>query len=321
LIRYSRGKSVNEAGSIASGEIPLNRSPEDRQEQRFFAASTVPPGNGGGPPLVLRSGSDSVVDSSLLDDLAEFLAANYWPAGTHPAAKNRGVSTASLHWINLKYGGRLQGFAVNSDNISKERERVLRYVYMPSMIRGLYSLYAERFFRTLEKGALAQKRGPEQTPFTNAQMADMCSLYAGMARGLAACVRIYAQTPDLGLRIGAYLAASDAATAAYGRVSEIPPDRAADRDHAARRYQDAVIKREQQREHVAAAIRRGGESGGLDSDSLIYAAMWLYRRGESRPETLDALSAMFTSCAGQLAALEKRYRARPAGNFVLEADR
>jgi hypothetical protein len=270
---------------------------------------------------VLRSGRDSVVDIPFIEDLAAFLAANYWPAGTHPQARSRGITTASLKWINLKYGGQLQGFSVNRGSVPEERVRVLNYIYMPSMIQGLYSLYHKRFFATLEKDALAQKRGTEQTPFTNTQMADMFSLYEGMARGLSGSVRAYVATPDIRARISAYVAASDAATAAYMRFSEIPPGSSVTRDHAARLYQDAVVRREQQRENVAAAMRRSGDSGNLDSDSLVYAAMWLYRRGEVRPDTLNALSAMFTSCAGQFSALERQYRARPAGKFAQDADR
>jgi hypothetical protein len=310
LIRYSRGKVVNGAGSMASGEIPQNRN----------LLADAAPFVGAGPDLVLRSGRDSVVDIPFIDDLAAFLAANYWPEGTHPQAKSRGITTASLKWINLKYGGQLQGFSVNHDNLPEERVRVLRYIYMPSMIQGLYSLYHERFFATLEKEALAQKRGPEQTPFTNAQMADMFSLYAGMARGLSGAVSAYAGAPDIRTRISAYAAASDAATAANMRFSEIPPGASLTRNQAARLYQDAVVKREQQRENVAAAMRRRGDSGNLDSDSLVYAALWLHRRGEIRPDTLQALRAMFSACAGQFGALEKLYRARPVGKSALDTD-
>jgi hypothetical protein len=312
LIRYSKGKAVNGSGSIAGGEVPLDR--------RLAAASSPSPGADAGPDLVLRSGRDSVVDIPFIEDLAAFLAASYWPTGTHPQARSRGITTASLKWINLKYGGQLQGFRVNRDSVPEERARVLGYLYMPSMIQGLYTLYHERFFSILERDALAQKRGPEKTPFTNSHMADMFSLYAGMARGLSGSISAYAGTPDIRDRIRFYAAASDAATAAYMRFSEVPPG-ASGRDHAARLYQEAVIKREQQRENVAAALRRSADSGNLDSDSLVYAALWLYRRGEARPDTLNALNAMFDACARQFSALERQYRARPAGKFAQDAGR
>jgi hypothetical protein len=311
LIRYGKGKPVSEKGSIVSGDIP--------KDQQMLEASAVSSKGGPDPGRALLSGRDSVVDISLLDSLAAFLAADYWPEGTHPLARGRGITTASLRWANMQFGGRLQGFVVNHDTILEERARVLRYIFMPSMIQGLYALYHEHFFAVLEKEALAQRRGPEQSPFTNGQVADMFALYAGMARGLSGCVRAYASTPDIRGRINAYIAASDAATAAYLHYSEIQPTPAVDRDRAARRYQEAVIKREQQRENVAAALRRSGPTSGLDSDSLVYAAMWLYRRGEVRADTLNALRAMFSACAGQFTAMEKRYRAKPAGKSAAGA--
>ena len=215
----------------------------------------------------------------------------------------------------------MQGFSVNRDSIPQERARVLGYLYMPSMIQGLYTLYHERFFSILEKDALAQKRGSEQLPFTNAQMAEMFSLYAGTARGLSGSIRAYAGIPDIRDRIRSYVAASDAATAAYMRFSETPPGAPAGRDHAARLYQESIVRREQQRENVAAALRRSADSGNLDSDSLVYAALWLYRRGEVRPDTLNALSAMFDACARKFSDLERQYRARPAGESARDAKR
>lgn len=320
LIRYGKGKSLSNSGSVAEGEIPQDQRPLPVSVPALTADSRRGDAPASRALPVGAAGVDSVVGVGIIDDLAAFLAENYWPLGTHPLAKDRGISTAGLKWANAKYGGKLQGFSVNPNDLPRERARVLRYVYMPSMIQGLYALYGERFFTALERNALAQRRGPEQARFTNGQMADMFGAYAAMARGLAGCVRAYANTPDIRSRLAAYMGAVDAAEAAYARFSEASQAHAADADQAAHLYQAAVVKREQQRENVAAAMRRGGATSGLDTDAVVYTAMWLQRRGAPHPETLRALSAMFDSCAKRLGGLAMRYRAKPAGKSAGEWD-
>jgi hypothetical protein len=254
------------------------------------------------------------VSAALVRDIAAFLAANYWPAGTHPAARNHGISTVSVSWLNHRYGGQLHGFAVARDTPVASRERVLQYAFTPSMLRALYRLYSERFFAALRTEAAAQRRGPAESPLTRAQTAEMFGIYSGMAESLAGAVRAYAATPQIRSLVAAHARAATEASGAYATFAE-------SREHgdgvavskASHIYQDALKRREQAKDALAAAMRRGGAGSGIEAESLVYIAQWLYRRGEHTGATLDALAEILDVAALHLATLRQEYLGSPTG--------
>ncbi|MDL2316273.1 hypothetical protein LJC59_04255 [Desulfovibrio sp. OttesenSCG-928-A18] len=310
VILYGKGEMVASAnGAMVRGEIPEDQTPislsGSYRGNPDFTGSTE-----------ALKGQDSLVSVVLVDDFAKFLADNYWPQGTHPMAKKGGITTAGVKWANLRFGGQLHGFTVNAMNLPEERQRVLEYVFMPSMLQGLYDLYIDRFMYSLERHALAQIRGQDDGGFTNAQMAEMYELYSGMARGLAATVRTYMHTPDIREFVVSYAEASDQAAAAYvlyaeNLHSEDPSPEAKERQAAtAKDYQAAVAHREKRRAALAEAMRARGDTKGIDTDTLVYTALWLYRRGEGQDGTINALAAILGSCSDRLEKGKQRYKGK-----------
>ena len=297
VVLYGKGRPVSADGSVVRGDIP--------------------PGQEHGQARVPASGQDSVVGLDLVQDLARFLAANYWPAGTHPMAKTRGISTAGIKWANHRYGGQLRGFSTEHDNPALERQHVLQYVFMPSMLKALYGLYDERFYEAMRAEAGLQKRGESNAPLSAAQTAEMFGIYSGMAKDLAGAVHAYAETPHIRPLVAAYAKAADNASAALVRHSESREYAdAITRSEAAESYRQALRERERARETLAAAMRRSGAGRSIDSESLVYTAQWMYRRGENSRAALDALAGILEDCAGRFAGLEREYREAPPGGVL-----
>ena len=297
LIVYGKGSATDSKGNVVRGEIPARQTPPDTAE---LYGSPGPSSRKGGGPRVSPKGEDSVVGLAVIQDLAKFLADNYWPAGTHPRARRRGISTATAKWANAKFGVRLPGFSVNQARIAQERTRVLNYVFMPSMIRGLYDLYAERFLNALEQEALSQRRGPGERPLSGAERAEMFMLYGTMAKGLAGTVRAYADTPGARALTKACLDTEQRAEEVHQSFLEAMRTNAPGRALLAKQYQIAVLQREQQRELLVSALRRNGTPQGLDSDTVMYTALWLYRRGDGAKGATKALAEVLDRCAGSL---------------------
>ncbi len=298
VIVYDKGKPLSPEGHIAGGDIDAASPPLDAGRLYGPSASRAPSAK----PVSAR-GEDSVVGMGFINDLAAFLAANYWPAGTHPMARRRGITTADVQWANLKFGRHLQGFNVPRTDARAGRERVLRYVLMPSMINGLNRLYSERFIATLRREALAQKRdsGNGPRPLTLAEQADMYRIYATQARRIAGALEAYLNTPDMRDRVERLRAAEEAAAQAGAlHIEHRHSGPASQRAALASEYRQALRRREQARDTIAAAMRRGGETQGMDTESLVYMAMWLSRRTPDSTPALSALAAALTECAGRL---------------------
>ncbi len=282
VIVYGRGKSLTPGGHAVAGDVPA-QAPAVNLKTLYEGKATA---------------EDGIVRMEFINDFAVFLAENYWPAGTHPSARTRAASTAGVKWANLKYGAHLQGFGVSKRDPATARKRVLEYVLMPSMINGLYSLYSERFITALNREAARQTRSRKGAAFrlTSEDIAGMYGIYAQQARSLAGAVRSYYSSPRNAERVVALIQAEEAASVAGQKFHEALIDKS-DSAQAARVYQTAVMRREQSREAVASSLRMGGSTQGLDTDSLVYVALWLHRRSAAHAPAVNTLAQALDRCA------------------------
>lgn len=280
VVRYGRGLPVEGKPSLVRGRIE-RAAPAGRVTQ------------------------DIVVGSAFIQDLATFLAENYWPRGTHPFAQNSGLTTAGLRWANMRYGGGLTALGIDAAEPASGRQRLLEYVFTPGMIRGLYRLHADRFCNALE--AAARSRTTERGPLDASQRAEMFAIYSRMAKGLSGCIRAYQRTPGIRALVASYAAASDKAAEDFMRYAGVMDGPPKARTDAAERYQESVLLRDQQKNHLAAAMRRGGDTRGLDSDSLVYAALWLHRRGEERDAAFTAAAEVCAACSERLLKISRTH--------------
>ncbi|MCL1939618.1 MAG: hypothetical protein FWG04_03025 [Desulfovibrionaceae bacterium] len=286
VVLYGKGRPITPGGHVVRGDIPAGQEKTGAR--------------------IASTGQDSVVGLALVQDLATFLAENYWPANTHLMAREHGISTADVRRVNYRYGEQLHGFAAAHNNPGIERERVLRYVFAPSMLRALYRLYDERFFSALRTEAAAQKRGPAQSPLTPLQIAEMFGIYSGMAQSLAEAVRTYADTPRIRSLVAAYVQASTETADAFTAYAE-SREQGNYSAKTSQAYQSALKRREQAKDALASAMRRGGARQELDAESLAYIAQWLYRRGENAAATLAVLAEILEDCALRLSAIQQEY--------------
>lgn len=293
VILYGKGVPVDASGGVVRGEIPEKQSPPDTSA--WFGA----PEGAAKEPRPSPKGQDSVVRLRFVQELARFLAENYWPAETHPQARGRCISTAGVKLANTIFGGQLLGFNANPDRLSRERGRVLNYFFMPSMIRALYGLYAERFIKALDQEALAQRRGPEQRPLSMKERAEMYALYGAMARAVAGAVRACASEPEMRALVAAYVEAEAQAEQAARHFFAAGPRSGSDKAASAKLYQAAVKQRERRKGALLAALRRGGrEVRTLNADALTHIALWLHRRDNAKAAL--ALAEVIDQCAADL---------------------
>lgn len=280
VVRYGKGRPVDGKPSVVRGRIER------------------------GAPSGLNT-DDRMVGNAFIHDLAAFMADNYWPRGTHPFAQNGGITTAGLRWTNMWYGTRLALFGIDATELSAGRQKLLDYVFTPGMIRGLYRLHIDRFCNALE--AAARSRMTEHGQLDESQCAELFAIYSRMAKGLSGCIRAYQRTPRIRALVALYAAASDRAAEdfmRYAAAMDGPPLTSA---RTAERYLESSLLREQQKNNLAAAMRRGGDTGGLDADSLVYAALWLHRRGEGRDAAFSAAAEICAACSTRLLELSRRY--------------
>lgn len=264
------------------------------QEQRNALPTAGNAVSGQGAPSDAGRSEDSVVTSEFIKNMARWLVHSYQaPSGQNLLAGKTGRTSASLMGANMRFGGALSGLNFAGGDPISGREAVLNYVYTPGMIDALYRLYVDRFITAMQGAAQEGKDGGPG--LSNAQAADMFSVYAGLFRQLSASLRGVADLPDLRMLVAGLHSAGQAVVHANGVFAEVlfAFEEARDQgetDEAemlSRNLQassvateKAIQARAQARGAVADAIkiRAGGKT--LGEDSLVYLAEWVNRRGE-----------------------------------------
>ena len=256
---------------------------------------------------------DSVVTSDFFRNLARWLVDGYRPSAR---AGQSGRTTVSLIAANMRYGTGLYGLRHADGDSVRGREAVLRYVYTPGMLDALYRLYVDRFMADMARAALEGRSGGKQ-PLTDAQAADMFTVYAGSFRQVAAALRGVAAVPDLNARVLAVREAGQEVVRANGLFAEVlyayeearDAGRAADAEALRRKMiessqmtEQAVRARSAARRSLADAVRRGAGGRTPGEDSLIYLAEWVRRRGDGAADATLMAANVLVRLADRFAA-------------------
>ncbi|GHV50660.1 hypothetical protein FACS1894168_2070 [Deltaproteobacteria bacterium] len=269
------------------------------------------------PPPAARE--DAVVRPAFVTDMAAFLAQNYWPKNTHPAAKRSGITTVSLRWANLRYGAELRAYDGNRDDPGKVRSAILEYILSPAVIGRIYNLYADDFVAVLSREAAKRTvgEGSSSRSLAGAEKKEMFTIYASYASRVAGALEAYAADPAMAARVVAYAEAENAAQAANRSYMEsmivyeeaLEGNNAADTDAARlRRDKDAALYQKRIRERegkynalFSAMTSRFKNPPAEGKDTIIYVAFWAYRRGANSAAALQICAKALSDMGAKLA--------------------
>ena len=237
------------------------------------------------PPQPDAARRDSVVTPRFVNDLAGWLAASYIPS--HHEGRS-GRSAVTIVQVNARYSNSGTLRSVERDPL-KSRASILNYVFTPGMLEVLYRMYAPSFMDEMERAARQSRRN---RPLSDAQVADMFSVYADKFRRLAVSLDAAsgADLPALSASIRreaehearandsfarAYMALSTARESGNHDEVAIQSRRMAESTRVAGMYAD---RQERARNDMAYAIRRNADGHALSSSELLFLGEWLSRR-------------------------------------------
>lgn len=308
-IEYSTGQKLNKDSNIVRGKsVEAARSPSQARPTRATAPS---------PYVSLtesfsNTSQDSIITFDFVRDLARLLVNEYWPAGTHPDASKEGISTAGLLTLNNRYGIEMFGLLPTEKNQGgSARARILGYSLMPSMVDGLYKLYAERFISLVNAEAQEKimLRGQESYRLTSSDIAEMYNIYAGLNRSAAGAIRSYFGSKSLPILVEDYVVLKDRADQAGREYAKLRMDGGEARLQAMqKKYEGLVRERERSKGMIANAMRRKGYTRSFDDNSLVYVATWLHRRDLGYAPGLNSLSDAFDKLGRRMYEEAEKYK-------------
>jgi hypothetical protein len=305
------GGGAGTFGPVVQGAVaaPLDRSlpPEGSAAQTSPVVVVSPSGPAGASPSPQaappRVTADTTVRPDFIEDLAAYIVSRYSPG------QRQGSLSLGIQGINQRYGTKMTGLADGGQS-QGNRAGILRYVFSPAMIQGLYGLYVDRFLEALRERSAGKFFTPEQTRQLFMALAGRSVMLAGGLEGVAAL-------PDLGGRLKKLEQVSRNVVSVNSEImqvvfeldqlreSQAPRGRIdgaqARLDVLGARYRKALEERGAAQRALVADIRKGGGQS-LDDDTLLFLAHWVERRLRDTPQPLISTR----SAAGVLRDLARR---------------
>ena len=243
---------------------------------------------------------DSHVRLETVVDLAAFIVSRFKPG------PQTGTLNVSIQALNQRYGAKLAASADGKGG----RDALLRYAFHPTMLRGLYGLYADRFLDAVNNDAASKGFTPDQIRQLHMAMAGRLVLFAGALEGVASVPNLDARLREEDKASQVVVDINAQMAEAVFAVDQLRENNAADSqvstaqlrvDGLSARYRRALEERAALQRTLVAAIRQGGGQA-LDDDSLLFVAQWVDRRLRTDPQALASVQA----AAGILRDLARR---------------
>ena len=243
---------------------------------------------------------DSHIKLETIEDLAAFIVSRFKPG------PQTGTLNVSVQALNQRYGAKL----ANTADGKGGRDALLRYAFHPTMLRGLYGLYADRFLDAVNTDAASKGFTPDQIRQLHMAMAGRLVLLAGALEGVASVPNLDARLREEEKASQVVVDINAQMAEAVFAVDQLRENNAADSqvstaqlrvDGLSARYRRALEERAALQRTLVAAIRQGGGQA-LDDDSLLFVAQWVDRRLRTDPQALASVQA----AAGILRDLARR---------------
>lgn len=261
----------------------------------------------------IPSSQDTVIPLSLIHNVARDAVNGYWPKGTHVLATSHGITTSSFAFLNARYGATLLGKMRGYTETGTARQGLLEYILMPSMVDGLYKLYAERFIRLMNQEAekrLYARQGATAS-LENSEIAEMFGLYARSLRSSAGCMKAFVSSAEIRQITEKFIVAEFEASEANMRYQEeaitAENSGAVVSRQVEQLYRVKVAERESARQNLAASFRRFTDTRNMDTSDLVFLAKWLNRRSIAHDDGLLALASTLESLAARMEREQQRY--------------
>ena len=232
---------------------------------------------------------DSHIRMEIVEDLAAFIVSRFKPG------PQGGTLNVSVQALNQRYGAKL-GTVVDGKG---GRDALLRYAFHPSMLRGLYSLYADRFLDALNRNAASKGFTEEQIRQLHMALAGRSVILAGVLEGVASVPNLAAHlgeqekaaqvVVDINAQMAEAVFAVDQLRESNAPESQISTAQLRV-DGLSARYRRALEERAAVQRGLVAAIRQNGGQA-MDDDSLLFVAQWVGRRLRADAQALASVQA------------------------------
>ncbi|WP_419779070.1 hypothetical protein [Maridesulfovibrio sp.] len=317
-------KSGNEIKTTPGENITAEVKPEKKAEEQkptekpAFKADN----NTASSPVekAVEAIKETIITEVFLDNLAQYVADNYYPAGTLPYKSKSGFSTASFKSINMHFGLNLRGLMPEAQNLVTARKDIWSYLLTPNRLAELSKSRTAQFLDLVEeKGIMAERRFIEGDSFSmrelsRAQRAEMFRVSAQSVRHVAAVLKAVADNPDLIQAMDSYIMASKKVDSANG-IFQLNLDQSRNTQtesarkkasHSGKLLKEYITIREKIKSGIVEKIKAYCAGQCDKPDDSFYIAQWFFRRVKDDEKKIKSIGSGSKILSGVATQMENR---------------
>lgn len=222
-------------------------------------------------PVIIQE--DDTVTFAFIDNLAKYVVSRFKPAENGKAPFTR----TSFRDLNMHFGRNLDGIDVASKNPREARSQVLDYVFTPTALKTLYTLYADLFSEQLRE-AVDNAADKFARPLDQADISDMYRVNAAELSHVGKIFKAIAADPDITNQTAKYIQSVRAVERAnvlfQESLSESSPKTI--QSTASDRLKNAIQERERIRNVIINLVQ--ANCANCSDEDMFYISLWSYRR-------------------------------------------
>ncbi|CCO22029.1 hypothetical protein [Maridesulfovibrio hydrothermalis] len=247
---------------------------------------------------------NTIITDVFLNNLAEYIADNYHPAGSLPHHPEEGYSSASFKSINTYFGLNLRGLMPEAKSLISARKTIWDEVLSSGTLPLLYKSDSTALLDLVEeKGILAERKfaadgtAVELKELTRAQRAEMFRVSARPLRHVAAVLTAITQNRDLLQAMDGYIKAERRVDSANGLFqADLDQSRNSNSayaknkaSHSGKVLKDAITVREKIKLGISEKIKSFCSGFCEKPDDSFYIAKWVFRRANGDEKKIEAI--------------------------------
>ncbi|WP_421902602.1 hypothetical protein [Maridesulfovibrio sp.] len=303
------GKVAKSGNSIKSGQENQTESSPSKDNKKVAKTKTTTPVANKTANSPVEKAVDkikaTIITEVFLENLAQYIADSYHPAGSLPYKTKQDFSSASFKGINMHFGLNLRGLMPNAENLVTARKSIWSYLLTPGKLAAISKSDTGQLLDLIEeKGILAERKFVEGDNFsvrelTTTQRAEMFRTSSQPLRHVAAVLKAVADNPDLMQALDSYIKAEKRVDSANGifqldldnsrnSKSEAARNKAA---HSGKILKDAITIREKIKTGITQKIKSYCAGKCDKPDDSFYIAQWTFRRVHTDEKKLKSIAA------------------------------
>ncbi len=243
-----------------------------------------------------------------IEDLCKFIISSYYPPHSLKNSSDKALLNLDFKVINARYGVKLSGFRIHTQDVEKARKKILTYLMKSEVLESIYAKYSDLFVKELyelsketEKTFIVDDKKQKRT-LNSEEIKTLFLLLSDYLSQVSKILSTLANNPTVFYMVKDYIKAQNDAVHFNFLLNQILNEYKmalnknekdinkikARKKEIIQKYKLAIQKRENIRKNILQKFKTNNLK--IADHEILYIVEWFYRRFHTNPDTKVLIS-------------------------------